>query len=48
LDEHIEELGAIISNERGSGTAARQFRYEADAGIIGINIGVAAPMPTSL
>ena len=27
-----------------SGAAARQFRYEADAGNIGINIGVAAPM----
>ena len=28
----------------GSGAVARQFRYEADAGNIGINIGVAAPM----
>lgn len=27
-----------------SGSAARQFRYEANAGNIGINIGVAAPM----
>jgi malonate-semialdehyde dehydrogenase (acetylating)/methylmalonate-semialdehyde dehydrogenase len=27
-----------------SGAAARQFRYEAQAGNIGINIGVAAPM----
>ncbi len=27
-----------------SGSAARKFRYEADAGNIGINIGVAAPM----
>lgn len=27
-----------------SGTAARRFRYEAEAGNIGINIGVAAPM----
>jgi acyl-CoA reductase-like NAD-dependent aldehyde dehydrogenase len=27
-----------------SGNAARKFRYEADAGNIGINIGVAAPM----
>ena len=27
-----------------SGNAARRFRYEADAGNIGINIGVAAPM----
>ncbi len=28
----------------GSGATARQFRYEADAGNVGINIGVAAPM----
>jgi malonate-semialdehyde dehydrogenase (acetylating)/methylmalonate-semialdehyde dehydrogenase len=27
-----------------SGAAARKFRYEADAGDIGINVGVAAPM----
>ena len=27
-----------------SGAAARKFRYEAKAGNIGINIGVAAPM----
>ncbi|MEN9563161.1 MAG: hypothetical protein RIR73_1405, partial [Chloroflexota bacterium] len=27
-----------------SGNAARRFRYEAEAGNIGINIGVAAPM----
>jgi malonate-semialdehyde dehydrogenase (acetylating)/methylmalonate-semialdehyde dehydrogenase len=27
-----------------SGAAARKFRYEAQAGNIGINIGVAAPM----
>jgi len=27
-----------------SGAAARQFRYAADAGNIGVNIGVAAPM----
>jgi malonate-semialdehyde dehydrogenase (acetylating)/methylmalonate-semialdehyde dehydrogenase len=27
-----------------SGAAARQFRYEADAGNIGVNIGVAAPI----
>lgn len=27
-----------------SGAAARQFRYEVDAGNVGINIGVAAPM----
>lgn len=28
----------------GSGAVARKFRYEADAGNVGINIGVAAPM----
>jgi malonate-semialdehyde dehydrogenase (acetylating)/methylmalonate-semialdehyde dehydrogenase len=28
----------------GSGATARKFRYEADAGNIGINVGVAAPM----
>jgi malonate-semialdehyde dehydrogenase (acetylating)/methylmalonate-semialdehyde dehydrogenase len=28
----------------GSGAAARQFRYEAQVGNVGINIGVAAPM----
>jgi malonate-semialdehyde dehydrogenase (acetylating)/methylmalonate-semialdehyde dehydrogenase len=28
----------------GSGAAARKFRYEVDAGDIGINIGIAAPM----
>jgi malonate-semialdehyde dehydrogenase (acetylating) / methylmalonate-semialdehyde dehydrogenase len=28
----------------GSGSAARKFRYEAEVGNIGINIGVAAPM----
>ena len=27
-----------------SGASARKFRYEAEAGNIGINIGVAAPM----
>jgi malonate-semialdehyde dehydrogenase (acetylating)/methylmalonate-semialdehyde dehydrogenase len=27
-----------------SGFAARRFRYEADCGNIGVNIGVAAPM----
>ena len=28
----------------GSGAAARKFRYEAEAGDIGINVGIAAPM----
>ena len=53
---HAETISDAISvinqNEYGnmaclftnSGAAARQFRYEATAGNIGINIGVAAPM----
>ena len=28
----------------GSGLAARRFRYEAEVGNVGINVGVAAPM----
>jgi malonate-semialdehyde dehydrogenase (acetylating)/methylmalonate-semialdehyde dehydrogenase len=51
--ETVEEAIALVnSGEYGnmaclfttSGAAARKFRYEADAGNIGINIGVAAPM----
>jgi malonate-semialdehyde dehydrogenase (acetylating)/methylmalonate-semialdehyde dehydrogenase len=54
---HVDTLDAAIalvnSHQYGnmaciftsSGEAARKFRYEADAGNIGINIGVAAPMP---
>ncbi len=51
--ETVEEAIALVnSGEYGnmaclvtrSGAAARQFRYEAQAGNIGINIGVAAPM----
>lgn len=34
-------MGCIFTN---SGPAARQFRHQVDAGNIGINIGVAAPM----
>jgi malonate-semialdehyde dehydrogenase (acetylating)/methylmalonate-semialdehyde dehydrogenase len=53
---HVESLDdAIALINRGSygnqaslftssGSAARKFRYEAEAGNIGINIGVAAPM----
>ncbi len=53
---HVEALddAVRIVNDRaygnmaciftGSGAAARQFRNEADAGNVGINIGVAAPM----
>lgn len=51
--ETVEEAIALVnSGEYGnmacvftsSGVAARKFRYEAQAGNIGINIGVAAPM----
>ena len=34
-------MGSIFTHD---GLAARKFRNEADAGNIGINIGVAAPM----
>jgi malonate-semialdehyde dehydrogenase (acetylating) / methylmalonate-semialdehyde dehydrogenase len=49
----IEEAIALVnSGQYGNmaclfttnGAAARKFRYEAEAGNIGINIGVAAPM----
>ena len=35
---------AAVTKRTGSGAAARKFRYEARAGNIGINVGVAAPM----
>ena len=38
------EYGNMACLFTGSGAAARKFRYEAEAGNIGINIGVAAPM----
>jgi len=38
------EYGNMACLFTGSGSAARKFRYEALAGNIGINIGVAAPM----
>jgi malonate-semialdehyde dehydrogenase (acetylating)/methylmalonate-semialdehyde dehydrogenase len=49
IDEGIEFLrrspyGNQASLFTSSGAAARKFRYEAPAGNIGINIGVAAPM----
>ena len=49
LDEAMEFLakspfGNQASLFTASGSAARRFRYEAPAGNIGINIGVAAPM----
>jgi malonate-semialdehyde dehydrogenase (acetylating)/methylmalonate-semialdehyde dehydrogenase len=51
--ETIDEAIALTNSHRygnqaslftSSGAAARKFRYEAEAGNIGINIGVAAPM----
>lgn len=51
--ESIDEaIGLVNSGKYGnmaclftnSGPAARKFRYEAEAGNIGINIGIAAPM----
>jgi malonate-semialdehyde dehydrogenase (acetylating) / methylmalonate-semialdehyde dehydrogenase len=51
--ETIEQAIALVNSGQygnmaclftSSGAAARKFRYEAEAGNIGINIGVAAPM----
>lgn len=51
--ETIDEAIALVNSSQwgnmaclftSSGAAARKFRYEAQAGNIGINIGVAAPM----
>jgi malonate-semialdehyde dehydrogenase (acetylating) / methylmalonate-semialdehyde dehydrogenase len=52
LDTLEEAIALVNSGQYGnmaclftsSGAAARRFRYEAEAGNIGINIGVAAPM----
>ncbi len=49
LDEAISlinksQFGNMACLFTSSGAAARKFRYEAEAGNIGINIGVAAPM----
>jgi malonate-semialdehyde dehydrogenase (acetylating)/methylmalonate-semialdehyde dehydrogenase len=52
VDTVDEAIALVNSGEYGnmaclftsSGAAARKFRYEAEAGNIGINIGVAAPM----
>ena len=49
VDEAIELVNSGMYGNQASlftssGSAARKFRYEADAGNIGINIGVAAPM----
>lgn len=40
-DRSFSNMACIFTN---SGAVARKFRYEADAGNVGINIGVAAPM----
>ncbi len=51
--ETVDDAIALVNNRTfgnmaciftSSGAAARKFRYEADAGNIGVNIGVAAPM----
>lgn len=51
--ETIEEAIALVNNRKcgnmasiftSSGASARKFRYEVNAGNVGINIGVAAPM----
>lgn len=49
IDEAIQMVnnrgyGNMACLFTGSGAVARKFRYEADAGNVGINIGVAAPM----
>jgi len=49
VDQAIElvnraSFGNMACLFTGSGSAARKFRYEVEAGNIGINIGVAAPM----
>ncbi len=41
---NASDYGNMACIFTGSGAAARQFRYEARAGNIGVNIGVAAPM----
>jgi malonate-semialdehyde dehydrogenase (acetylating) / methylmalonate-semialdehyde dehydrogenase len=50
---NVDEAIALVNNRAygnmaciftSSGSVARKFRYEADAGNVGINIGVAAPM----
>ena len=43
-DRSVSAYGNMACLFTSSGATARQFRHEADAGNIGINIGVAAPM----
>src|SRR5205085_2428243 len=42
--ESKQRVESLIGKGVNEGAAARKFRYEAQAGNIGINIGVAAPM----
>src|SRR5690606_30106853 len=51
--QNVDEAIALVNNRAfgnmaciftSSGSVARKFRYAADAGNVGINIGVAAPM----
>jgi malonate-semialdehyde dehydrogenase (acetylating)/methylmalonate-semialdehyde dehydrogenase len=42
-DRHYGNMACIFT---GNGGHARRFRYEVDAGNVGINVGVAAPMST--
>jgi malonate-semialdehyde dehydrogenase (acetylating)/methylmalonate-semialdehyde dehydrogenase len=49
LDDAIKQVnqrtyGNMACLFTSSGASARQFRYSADAGNVGINVGVAAPM----
>jgi malonate-semialdehyde dehydrogenase (acetylating)/methylmalonate-semialdehyde dehydrogenase len=41
---HASRYGNACSIFTGSGRAAREFRYRAGISMIGVNIGVAAPM----
>jgi malonate-semialdehyde dehydrogenase (acetylating)/methylmalonate-semialdehyde dehydrogenase len=49
LDEAVEmanrsEYGNAASIYTSSGKAAREFQYRIDAGMLGVNVGIAAPM----
>jgi len=49
IEEAIQLANSLVYGNQASlftssGSAARKFRYEVDAGNVGINIGVAAPM----
>ena len=42
--EHAAPTATRRASSRASGASARKFRYEAEVGNVGINVGVAAPM----